>query len=337
MKKSRLLMFFIISAMFAVLSSCVSHQQEDLFAEVKNIPAKYYSNYSFDPDSSLISRVQDTPDFILDYLKNMDNVDYYSSYTPTQEEMKIIESYLDLLPPLNKKIMKDKLLGIYFVSNFIGSGMADYAVDDDRNIYTLLFINQDTLKVRMNEWMDYRENTCFIEENDAIRIEVECGNEYLGFLYILLHESTHIVDYITSITPYTEWTSSQIRKEKINMNNKFIKGIWTDYRNQTETFTKEFMGNVTFYALNDGPRLIKSDAEEIYNGLLETPFVSLYASQNWAEDLAELETWYHYTEIMGQPYEIVLYENNEIKKIYKPMENELVRERFSLLEHLYRE
>lgn len=222
---------FLISLIISViLSSCVSQKQEDLFIKVKSIPAKNYSSYSFNPDSTLLSRVRDTPDFILDYLKNMDTVDYYTSYTPTSEEMDLIEEYLDLLPPLNRKIMKEKLLGIYFVSNFTGSGMADYAVDDDRNIYTLLFLNPDTLKVRINEWMDYRENTSFIEENDEIRIEVECGNNYLALLYILLHESTHIVDYINSITPYTEWTSSQIRKEHVNMNNKFIKGIWTGYR-----------------------------------------------------------------------------------------------------------
>ena len=119
------------------------------------------------------------------------------------------------------------------------------------------------------------------------------------------------------------------------MNNKFIKGIWADYRNQTKTYKKDFMGNITFYGLSDGPKLNKSDAEEIYNDLLETPFVSLYASQSWAEDLAELETWYHYTEILGQPFEIVLYKNNKIKKIYKPMENELVQERLSILEQLY--
>ncbi len=335
MKKSRPIMFIVIAVFFLILSSCVSQKQEDLFTQIKNIPAKYYNSYSFNPGSSLESRIQETPDFILDYLQNMDNVDYYTSYFPTQDEMEIIKVYLDLLPQLNKEIMREKLLGIYFVNNFIGSGMADYVVDDERNIFTMLFINPDTLKVRMNEWMNYRENTCFIEENDGIRIEVECGDKYLGLLYLLLHESTHIVDYITSITPYTEWTSSQIRKEKINMDNIFIDGIWTDYRNQTNTYKKDFMGNVTFYGLSEGPILKKSDAEKIYNNLLETPFVSLYASQSWAEDLAELETWYHYTEIMGQPYEILLYKNNEIKNIYKPMENELVQERLSILEQLY--
>ena len=335
MKKLKLIMFIAIGALFLILSSCVSQKQEDLFTKVKSIPAKYYNSYSFNPESSLESRIRETPDFILDYLKNMDNVDYYSSYSPTQEEMKIIESYLGLLPPLNKKIMKEKLIGIYFISNFIGSGMADYVVDDERNIYTILFINPDTLKVRMNEWMDYRENTCFIEKDDGIRVDVECGDEYLGLLYLLFHETTHIVDYITSITPYAEWTSSQIRNEKINMNNLFIKGIWTDYRTQTKTYKKDFMGNVTFYGLSDGPKLNKSDAEGIYNDLSQTPFVSLYASQSWAEDLAELETWYHYTAILGQPYEIVLYENNEIKKIYKPMENKLVQERLSILRQLY--
>jgi len=337
MKKSRSIMFITIAVLFLVLSSCVSRNQEDLFTQVKNIPAKYYNSYSFNAESSLESRIQETPDFILDYLNNMDNVDYYKSYSPTQEEIEIIIAYWDLLPPLNKELMKEKLIGIYFISNFIGSGMADYVVDDERNIYTILFINPDTLKVGMNEWMDYRENTCFINESDRMRIEVECGDDYLGLLYLLLHESTHIVDYITSITPYTEWTSSQIREEKINMDNIFIKGIWTDYRIQTKAYKKDFMGNVTFYGLSEGSKLKISDAEEIYNDLLETPFVSLYASQSWAEDLAELETWYHYTEILGQPYEIVLYENNEIKKRYKPMENELVQERLSILEQLYKE
>lgn len=71
-------MFIAMTALFLVLSSCVSQKQEDLFTKVKNIPAKYYYSYSFNPESSLESRIQETPDFVLNYLKNMDNVDYYS-------------------------------------------------------------------------------------------------------------------------------------------------------------------------------------------------------------------------------------------------------------------
>jgi hypothetical protein len=92
--------------------------------------------------------------------------------------------------------------------------------------------------------------------------------------------------------------------------------------------------NVTFYG-DGGPKINISDARELYERLMMTPFVSLYGSMNWAEDFAESMTFYHITQVLGQPYEIRYARNGDQARVFRPMESPRVKERFSILQKLY--
>lgn len=74
------------------------------------------------------------------------------------KEIEIIESYLESLPPLHQKTLQERLVGIFFINKFIGSGMADYVLDEENNIYSL--------QNDINTWMTHRENTCFAKDNN---------------------------------------------------------------------------------------------------------------------------------------------------------------------------
>lgn len=331
----KLYFLLILLVTLALLTTCVSSSKKIIFDYLDEIPAKNLENYDFDQASSIISRLTDTPDFVLDYLKEMDNVYNYTSYYPTDEEIEIIESYIELLPQLHQKTLEEKLLGIYFINDFIGSGMADYVLDKEKNIYSILILNPETLNHDISTWMTHRENTCFINDNDQVKIQFECGSEYLGLMYILLHETTHIVDYIHEFTPYVEENIKTINKGVVKKVTPFIENIWNEYNVPVVEYDKEFHENITFYGLGGGPKLSISSAQDIYDQLVELPFASLYGSRNWAEDFAEMAMWYHFTEKLGQPYEIKIYINSELLKIYKPMDFKNVMNRFHILEILY--
>ena len=74
-----------------------------------------------------------------------------------------------------------------------------------------------------------------------------------------------------------------------------------------------------------------SKARRIYEELAETPFLSLYGSQNWAEDFAEMFTWRYFTKTLGQPYEINVFNGTEQIVHMKPMTFPHVAEREEVL------
>lgn len=63
--------------------------------------------------------------------------------------------------------------------------------------------------------------------------------------------------------------------------------------------------------------------------------MSLYSSSNWYDDLAEYVAVFHWTEILKQPYKIVI--RNESKKVfdYEPMKSNLVRKRVGQIKRFY--
>lgn len=328
-KKLLIILLVIIPLMF----SCVSKKEPDFLSHIKKTPAKNFENYTFDPNSSIVSRINETPDFILNYLMNMDNTDNYTSYSISEDEKNQFLEYYDLLPALNKKIMDEKLIGIYFVNNLYGSALADYVLSEDLELYNILIINPESMNHGISDWLSYRENSCFTNSN--MQIEVECGDVYTGLLYVLLHESTHLVDYNLSITPFTEYSHFKALNNKIDKNNVFIKEYWDNYGEPKSKYKKDFMEEITFYNLNNGPKIDFGEAENIYEELLTTPYASLYSCMSWAEDFAELVTWYHFTEKLNKPYEIIIKEDGRIIKQMNPLDNKLVQERFSVVEDLY--
>ncbi len=327
LRKSYSLLFIII----LLFLSCVSGK-DDYLRNILMIPAKDYRSYDFDPQTPLVARISETPDFLLNYLRKMDQREDYISYSVSDSEKDMFEEYLLLLPSLNLRVMKEKLIGIYFVENLIGSALADYVLDEEGQIYNILFINPETMRHSMSDWLTYRESTCFSEGKK--KVSLSCGEGYTGLLYTLMHESTHIVDYSLSLTPYTEYTSMKASGTGYNKRNLFF-DIWDSYSQPVKKYRKEYMEQLSFYGLGNKPPLDVKRADDIYRQLEETPFCSLYGSVSWAEDLAELATWYHYTKVLGMPYEVKIIEGETVKDRFFPMMNPLVQERFSLLGILY--
>jgi hypothetical protein len=322
--------FTILIFTFLMLSGCNNQNNNDEYKEqILNDPVKQFESYSFNNESSLIDRITDTPEFVLDYLKNMDSVDNYTSYSLSESERIMFEEYINLLPDLNRKIMEEKLIAIYFVNNLYGSALADYAVKNNKEIFNILIINPEVFKHSMTEWITYRENSCFDGNTDII--SVDCGEKYTGLLYTLLHESTHLVDYNLNITPFAEYGSFLVSGKEFDSDNIFVRTIWKNYHQVKPRYNRSFMKMVTFYGLNGGPYLEISEAEKVYQKMMKSPFCSLYSSMSWAEDLAELTTWYYYTQILNQPYTISI-RGEEGLISFSPLENEKVIERLKIVE-----
>ena len=73
----------------------------------------------------------------------------------------------------------------------------------------------------------------------------------------------------------------------------------------------------------------------IYRRLKNTPFASLYGMASWQEDIAELETIYHLTSKLKQPFYLIVIDNNTEIMRFEPMKNLLVKRRLKQLKVFY--
>lgn len=299
---------------------------------ITEIPVKQFDNYILRQDLPLHERISSTPKVVMDFWLAFDGRKDYTTYMPSSKEIADIKNGLDLLPPLHKKVLKERLLGIYCIKNFLGSGAADWVADKKKNLYFYIVINPKILAMKdLTENLTWREQSCFVNESD-VEIFVNCGRDTNQMSYVFLHEGTHILDYFYRITPYVE-------KEMMNFNciskieTVFTKGIWKSINVPVSVY--QFRKDVTFYGLDKGPRIKASDAPEIYRGLSESPFVSLYGSKSWAEDLADYVTFYHITQKLKLPYIITVKVKGKKVISYKPMDNQEVKKRFGLMKMFY--
>lgn len=305
----------------ALLVGCASTPgRETVLQQIAGIPTKNLSSYQFDPSSPLIDRVALPSAALLRALREYDNNDSYTSYEPTPAERSLLQRYLALLPAHYEKVLDQRLVGIYFVNGFMGSGMTDYVLDANGELYFNLILNPETMRHDASEWLTYRESTCFADASRTGRrmaVNVDCGNEYTGLLYVLLHEGAHMIDYLDHATPYVDWSMQALGRSPSST--PFSSRIWRTYAKPRTRFDFPLRGGLHFYGL--GAKLPIARAASLYRGLARSPFVSLYGSTNWAEDFAEYVTWYYWTQALHQPYTIQLLQDGKIAFEYAPMKS----------------
>ena len=326
----KIILICIAAAITAVLVGCASIPP--LPKTIAEIPSRNLTNYDFDPLVPLSNRVRKAPDFLLSYLREMDKTENYSPYVPTKEELAELRRYLDLLPPGFRRTLQERLIGVYFINHWIGSGMTDYVLGNGNKIYTILIINPETMRHNISRWVSYRESTCFLNNGAAdreIKIGIDCGTEYSGLMYVLLHESSHIMDYVHHFTPYVEEGMQKLGQSVPET--KFVKNIWKAYDLPLESADYKLRKEVSFYGLGRGPQIHAAQANALYRDLAETPFVSLYGSQNWAEDFAEYCTWYYFTTRLKQPYRIIISRKGTDETVLEPLKSERVRRRLNII------
>jgi len=112
----------------------------------------------------------------------------------TTDEQTIVERAFDILPPLNRRVLTNHLAFIFFIE-----GMPNAAQTfpmERANSLPLFGISVDSkiLRQSASEWLTEKERTCFSFTNSYASLRVDCGTNVSAFGYVLLHESSHIVD-----------------------------------------------------------------------------------------------------------------------------------------------
>ncbi|HEX9079715.1 MAG TPA: hypothetical protein VF795_09010 [Desulfuromonadaceae bacterium] len=249
-------------------------------------PFKRLENYPFDPSKTLPERVTEVPPLLLEALKRSDNRPDYRAYRPTPGELRQLAAALGELPDIQRQALHGRLVGIYFVQNLSSGGYSDYLLDRRGVLHTVLVLNPAILHTGMSRWITDKELSAFTTDRSDIGLSVECSDGgRSALLYILLHEAAHQLDYLAGCTPYVERALAAAGKPLAAV--PFAAAAWRDYDHPLPEFDAPLRGRLRFYGSGATARLPAGEMPALYRYLATTPFTTLYASQNWAEDFAE--------------------------------------------------
>jgi hypothetical protein len=303
MKNKNLIIFFFNIVIFSTLSAQTNTKES----------SNFYKN-----------RILVAPESV--FKKFIDAGMNPTNHVLTDMEQEKVAKAFSLLPPLHIKILKENLHSISFMDNMPNTALTSPIETADSIKKFNITFRAGILNETISEWATWKEKSLYdVSANPTFEVQIDAGN-LDAFVYVLLHEATHIVDAVLKLTPHAEGDKNLVQ------HTVYTKNIWRLFNSPIDKFTNPTLEKTRFRSGKVQP--IKS-AKEIYNSLEKTPFVSLYGMASWYEDIAELVTIYHLTNKLNQPFAVYVKENGKIKSKFDPMTNKLVKKRLKQLAIFY--
>jgi hypothetical protein len=268
----------------------------------------------------LLEKVAPAPESVFKMFREAGMAPVDHPLTPVERAK--VEAAFAVLPALHQKILASHLKSISFMDNMPNTALTSpVAHDDSAKMYNITF-RAGMLHETISEWATKKENTLFDRaENSVYTVSIEAGT-LDAFIYVLLHEATHVVDAVLKITPHPDDAAALVAPTA------FTKGVWHKMNIPVGKYIDPLLEKTLY---RGGDRVSINSATEIYRKLAEMPFASLYATASWFEDIAELATIYHLTHVLKQPFYVVVRKDNTELLRYEPMENKLVKKRLRYL------
>jgi len=288
--------------------------------------AEALAKYGLDPSTSLESRIGEPPAAVLKAFKDAGTKPTAHVLTAV-ERQKVFRAFA-ALPPLSYRTLRERLRSFSFLDGMPNTALTSTVNPDEPYRLFDLTIRAGILNENVSEFLTKKERTCFKTSNSSLNVHVQ-GGRLDAIVYVLLHEATHIVDGTLEITPKIR-PGDRLEESSPT---PFTKDVWSGRTTLAPQYRNTLLEGVGFYA---GGKLLSIDqAEAVYKALSRTPFVSLYGSNNWHDDLAEVVAWYHLTEKLKQPYRIEIRNKQHVIFVYQPMKSRLVRSRFDQMKKFY--
>lgn len=324
LSKAKSLLFLYSALLFTASQS---------FAQNKKIPVtdvkrrEVQRAYGLNPKSSFLSRISTTPPDIIQQFRDAGMSP--TEHQITREETNIIAAAFAALPPLHQQVLKQHLKSVSFLDNMPNTALTSPVTKEEGiNLYHITF-RAGILHQTISEWATGKESTCFAGGDSSITVSIKAGM-LNALMYVMLHEGTHVVDgslqLLSADTVAGHPASNAFTKS-------FAQGIWKDITTLEWPLTDSIAVKSRFR--NGGRRFLTSEATKVYTSLSQTQFTSLYSTASWNEDLAEMLTVYHLTQIFKQPFRFVVKQYGKEIFSYEPMGSALVKKRTGVLKFFY--
>jgi hypothetical protein len=288
-------------------------------------------------------RIGSAPPELVNYLE-LDNIkngypDRPRSAIPDPDFVSDVRDAFADVPAPVKRLLAQKLAGIYFVEDLGGSAYTEQIYEDSRPVAGYIVLDASVLKNRTaNGWATWKENTPFIGSPDfklnAIIEEASRDNRKQAIQYILLHELGHVLSVGGGFNPDWNTPPNELKTETSYPYFQLSWAVSKDSSQYVTIFDQSFpqRKNVVYYF---GAKLPAAQMRDTYEALERTNFATLYAATNPHDDFAEAFVSYVHTVLMGKPFEISIYNDGKISKVYKSCwAEERCAAKRKMLEHL---
>jgi hypothetical protein len=234
----------------------------------------------------------------------------------TAPERAKVELALASLPTLTKEVLEKKLHQLSLVDGIPGTGTGLTSVDAKTGLYDIT-LRASILDEPLSTFLTNKERRVFTNDGSGLTVTVS-GTGTDALTYVLLHESTHVVDKSCGITA--------------DSNSGFTANIWASRKSMVPQLASSTAATTVF---RGGHPLGVGQATTVYDALAQTPFVSLYSTASYMEDLAELVAW---REVLIQHQGSLVIEVNDASgstlRRWEPLTFPGVRKRFEDVDEL---
>lgn len=326
-----------------LLPACIRGDSAgDILRIVRGQPHRYLRDYRFNPATALLDRVVPIPPATLRWLRATDANPGYAPHTLSPAEKKLLGTVLAELPPLIRRVMRERLVAIYVLSNFMGAGMADFVPFAPQEGYSVLFLNRGIFTNSFAGWLNLREGSAF--RSGRCRIRYSLGRDLPALQYILLHEGAHLADYAYRLTPVVEPDLDRILlalgKRSAPATTRpelspFTAGVWDSISRPLPRYDFPERTRIRFYNLYGPAQLPADSLPRLARRLAATPFPSFYAALSWAENLAESLTFYHLTVKLKIPVTLQILDGKKTVFACRWADNRLAAGQRTFLDRFY--
>lgn len=272
---------------------------------------------AFDPSTPFASRITASPDTVM---RNFHAAPGLTPivHAPSEAERAKVMDVLQQLPLFAQQAFREHVRTISFLDGIAGNGVTILEAGSTTPVFDVV-VRGSILDESMSDFLTRKERTGYTATDSGETVSVEAGS-LPALLYILLHESVHVIDISNR-----HGQEGPPRLIKADTPSQLVQGIWDNATAPKAAYRSPLLEDSWFRTRKP---VSMDKAEATYQMLARTPFVSLYASSNWYDDLAELVTCYYLTQRLKQPYRIVLVRGSETLYSLTPMSSELVQARF---------
>jgi hypothetical protein len=289
-----------------------------------SVHAQQLPAVAFDTSTALGSRIVEAPASVIQRFVDA-HMPAPARHTLTAAERSKVINALNALPPLPRRVLTQRLRSISFLDGIPGNGLTIIDGTPPNTVYDIV-IRGGILNETVSQFLTRKERSYYTTSGSPITLSID-GGSLDAILYVLLHESIHVIDGTTrpalTAAPMISATASPT---------ELVAGIWDDAHTISAAYRSPLLEGT--YFRTGKPASIET-AEATYRALALTPFASLYGASGWYDDVAELVTLFHLTQKLHQPYRIVLRNGDTIVYSLQQMDSKLVATRFPDLAAIY--
>ena len=302
--------FILITLWAGIAAYAGTIQQQSHAAPVPNVARQV----------PLEDRASSAPESLLKRFSNELNVNV-SAHIVTPVERIILANALAQLTPFQREVLQNRLHAIYFIDGLPNNALTFPDGGTTTEPVYSIAVRAGALHETVSELVTRKERTLFDSAASELSVTVD-GGTLNAMVYVLLHETTHIVDFAVGATPDPAHPIGD---------HPLVSGIWRDGITPADQYRLPLLMGIFW---RTGRVMPITHAADLYDALGRTPFISVYASCDSHDDLAELVAWTELTGRLHQPYRILISKGANVMRVIEPAQSELVQARRKYLSQL---